>query len=94
MSSTSKNAADDKLRQSIRRFAEVHPAPAGIVLISGDINFAADLSDLRYRKKIRVILVHNINVAEPLILCANEHHSFAEMMKDLPQSRTKVSNIF
>ncbi|KAJ8931190.1 hypothetical protein NQ314_015932, partial [Rhamnusium bicolor] len=51
VSSTSKNAADEKLRQSLRRFAEVYPAPSGIVLISSDINFAADLSDLRYRKK-------------------------------------------
>ncbi|XP_018577487.1 meiosis regulator and mRNA stability factor 1 [Anoplophora glabripennis] len=92
VSSTSKNAADEKLRQSLRRFAEVHSAPSGIVLISGDINFAADLSDLRYRKKIRVILVHNVNVAEALILCANEHHSFTELMKNLPESRTKVNS--
>ncbi|CAG7709874.1 unnamed protein product [Allacma fusca] len=52
----SKNAADDKLRQAMRRFADVHTSimpkdstPATIILISGDINFASDLSDLRYR---------------------------------------------
>lgn len=54
----SKNAADDKLRQAMRRFADIScsnpmnssgPYPATIILISGDINFATDLSDLRYR---------------------------------------------
>lgn len=54
----SKNAADDKLRQAMRRFADIScanplnaswPHPATVVLISGDINFATDLSDLRYR---------------------------------------------
>jgi Protein of unknown function DUF88. len=49
VSSTCKNAADAKLRQSIRRFADIHAAPAAIILISGDVNFAADLSDLRHR---------------------------------------------
>ncbi|KAJ8946870.1 hypothetical protein NQ318_006780 [Aromia moschata] len=91
VSSMSKNAADEKLRQSLRRFAELHPPPSGIVLISGDINFAADLSDLRYKKKIRVILVHQVkNVASALILCANEHHSFMELLKDLPEYTVKV----
>lgn len=91
VSSTSKNAADDKLRQSLRRFGELHPAPACVVLISGDINFAADLSDLRYRKKVRVKLVHNVNAADALILCANEHFSFTDLMKDLPENRPRVS---
>nr|CAH7737791.1 unnamed protein product [Callosobruchus chinensis] len=91
VASTSKNAADEKLRQSLRRFGELHSAPAGVLLISGDINFAADLSDLRYRNKIRVILVHNVNVADALILCANEHHSFTELMKDIPANRAKVT---
>lgn len=90
MASTSKNAADEKLRQSLRRFAEIYPAPSSVVLISGDINFAADLSDLRYRKKIRVILVHNANVADALILCANEHYYYSTITEGLPKERTKV----
>ncbi|XP_060522951.1 meiosis regulator and mRNA stability factor 1 isoform X2 [Cylas formicarius] len=87
VSSSSKNAADEKLRQSLRRYAELHPAPSAVVLISGDVNFAGDLSDLRYRKKLRVILVHNVNVADALILCAHEHHSFAELTEHLPATR-------
>jgi hypothetical protein len=49
VASTCKNAADEKLRQSIRRFADIHGSPAAIILISGDTNFAADLNDLRHR---------------------------------------------
>lgn len=46
---TQKNAADEKLRQCMRRFGELHSVPAALLLISGDINFAADLSDFRHR---------------------------------------------
>ena len=31
----SKNTADDKIRQALRRFASEHPAPATVILISG-----------------------------------------------------------
>ncbi|XP_012256062.2 meiosis regulator and mRNA stability factor 1 isoform X2 [Athalia rosae] len=84
VASTCKNAADEKLRQSIRRFADIHGSPAAIILISGDINFAVDLSDLRHRKKIHVILLHKANTSEALILCANEHYDFIELMEPLP----------
>ena len=33
----SKNAADDKLRQNIRRFADIYSPPATIVLISSKL---------------------------------------------------------
>jgi hypothetical protein len=58
VASTCKNAADEKLRQSIRRFADIHGSPAAIIVISGDINFAADLNDLRHR--YRTISLSNI----------------------------------
>ena len=35
VSSFNKNAADDKLKQSIRKFADTYKTPAAIVLISG-----------------------------------------------------------
>lgn len=84
VAATCKNAADEKLKQSIRRFADTHGSPAAIILISGDIDFAADLSDLRYRKKIHVILLHNKSTSEALILCANEHYDFMDLMEPLP----------
>ena len=46
---SSKNAADEKLRHAMRRFADLHGFPAAIVLISSDIDFAPDLCDLRHR---------------------------------------------
>ncbi|XP_069692388.1 meiosis regulator and mRNA stability factor 1 isoform X2 [Periplaneta americana] len=92
VASTCKNAADEKLRQSIRRFADIHGSPAAIILISGDINFAADLNDLRHRKKIHVILLHNSTASEALILCASEHYNFASLMEDLPLRGTIKSN--
>ncbi|XP_011141552.1 meiosis regulator and mRNA stability factor 1 isoform X1 [Harpegnathos saltator] len=92
VSATCKNAADEKLKQSIRRFADIHGSPAAIILISGDINFAADLSDLRHRKRIHVILLHKKNTSEALILCANEHYDFTELMEPLP-SRTPAKGV-
>lgn len=84
VASTCKNAADEKLRQSIRRFADLHGSPACIILISGDINFAPDITDLRHRKKIHVILLHKRNTSEALILSANENYSFSALAEDLP----------
>lgn len=84
VSATCKNAAAEKLKQSIRRFADIHGSPAAIILISGDINFDADLSDLCHRKKIYVILLHKKNTSEALILCANEHYDFMELTESLP----------
>ncbi|KAF5282505.1 hypothetical protein FQR65_LT14275 [Abscondita terminalis] len=92
VSSISKNAADEKLRQSLRRFSELHKTPAAVALISGDVNFAADLSDLRYRKKIHVILLHNNNVADALILCANETYNFTSITERIP-SASKFKSI-
>ena len=36
INATSKNAADEKLKQHMRRFATVHSHPASILLISGN----------------------------------------------------------
>jgi len=38
INATAKNAADDKLRQSLRRFANTHTAPATVVLVSSSID--------------------------------------------------------
>lgn len=91
MQSTSKNAADEKLRLVMRRFADTYPAPAAVILISGDVNFASDLSDLRHRKKIHVILLHMENAADALIMCASEHYNYATLTQTLPLKEYKVS---
>ncbi|XP_025073854.1 meiosis regulator and mRNA stability factor 1 [Pogonomyrmex barbatus] len=94
VAATCKNAADEKLKQSIRRFGDIHGSPAAIILISGDVNFAADLSDLRHRKKIYVILLHKKNTSEALILCANEHYDFMELTEPLPSRPPPKGNEF
>ncbi|KAL4712272.1 hypothetical protein ACJJTC_004034 [Scirpophaga incertulas] len=83
---TQKNAADEKLRQCMRRFGELHSTPAALLLISGDINFAADLSDFRYRKNMEVILVHKQNTSSALIACASSHYLFNELIAHLPRN--------
>ena len=108
---TSKNAADDKLRQwydafycfyetlnfqivllicvfsfSIRRFTENVKLPCAVMLVSSDVNFAPDLSDLKNRKKVHVVLVHGPLASETLLLCANERFLYDEMLNCVPTS--------
>ncbi|XP_019905350.2 meiosis regulator and mRNA stability factor 1 isoform X5 [Esox lucius] len=85
INATAKNAADDKLRQSLRRFAETHTAPAQVVLVSSDVNFASELSDLRHRHGFRVILVHKSGqTSDALLQHATCHVAFEEIVADLP----------
>ena len=84
INATSKNAADDKLRQSLRRFAQTYSRPATVVLISGDGNFAMDLSDLRHRHNFQIICLHNHNAASSALLgFAHETHRFDLFSEDL-----------
>ena len=73
--SISKNAADEKLKQLIRKFADIHKSDCCIVLISDDVNFAGDLLSLRYRKLIHIILIHTSQVSRALLPCANEDYN-------------------
>ncbi|KAM5199012.1 meiosis regulator and mRNA stability factor 1 isoform 8-T8 [Hipposideros larvatus] len=84
INATAKNAADDKLRQSLRRFANTHVAPATVVLVSTDVNFALELSDLRHRHGFHIILVHKNQASEALLHHANELIRFEEFISDLP----------
>ncbi|KAG7277298.1 hypothetical protein CRUP_036967 [Coryphaenoides rupestris] len=87
INATAKNAADDKLRQSLRRFAETHAAPATVVLVSSDVNFASELSDLRHRHGFQVILVHGAHTSPALLQHAHRHVAFQEITADLPACR-------
>nr|KAF6490148.1 meiosis regulator and mRNA stability factor 1 [Molossus molossus] len=84
INATAKNAADDKLRQSLRRFANTHTAPATVVLVSTDVNFALELSDLRHRHGFHIILIHKNQASEALLHHANELIRFEEFISDLP----------
>ncbi|XP_061844228.1 meiosis regulator and mRNA stability factor 1 isoform X3 [Nerophis lumbriciformis] len=86
INATAKNAADDKLRQGLRRFAETHTAPATVVLVSSDVNFASELSDLRHRHGFQVILIHGNHTSQALLQHAHCHVAFQEITADLPPS--------
>lgn len=90
INATAKNAADDKLRQSLRRFAETHTAPATVVLVSSDVNFASELSDLRHRHGFQVILVHGNHASPALLQHANCHVAFQEIAADLPPRMVNI----
>ena len=83
VSAVAKNAADDKLRQSLRRFAHTYHPPCTVVLISGDVNFAADLKDLRHAHNITITLVHNIQTSDALKVFANNLVLFDDLLQDL-----------
>uniref|UniRef100_A0A8C8IXJ5 Meiosis regulator and mRNA stability factor 1 n=1 Tax=Oncorhynchus tshawytscha TaxID=74940 RepID=A0A8C8IXJ5_ONCTS len=94
INATAKNAADDKLRQSLRRFAETHTAPATVVLVSSDVNFASELSDLRHRHGFQVILVHKSGqTSDALLQHAHRHVAFEEMVADLPPRQALGFNL-
>ena len=78
-----KNAADDKLRQSLRRFAHTYPAPSTVVLISGDVNFSSELTDLRHVHNITIVLVHNRQASEALKVFANKLINFDDFLEDV-----------
>uniref|UniRef100_A0A9J7YDX9 Meiosis regulator and mRNA stability factor 1 n=1 Tax=Cyprinus carpio carpio TaxID=630221 RepID=A0A9J7YDX9_CYPCA len=84
INATAKNAADDKLRQSLRRFAETHAAPATVIVVSSDVNFASELSDLRHRHGFQVILVHKSQASSALLQHAHLRAAFEEFVSDLP----------
>ncbi|XP_051754000.1 meiosis regulator and mRNA stability factor 1 isoform X2 [Ctenopharyngodon idella] len=84
INATAKNAADDKLRQSLRRFADTHAAPATVIVVSSDVNFASELSDLRHRHGFQVFLVHKSQASSALLQHAHLHVPFEEFVSDLP----------
>ena len=53
----------------------------------GDVNFAPELSDLRYRHHLRVILIHRNQVTDALLSCAHERYSFPELFADVTDRR-------
>ena len=68
----------------MRRFPQSYPPPATVILVSGDINFAAELSDLRHRHNLHVICLHNAQAQGALLECAHEARRFDHFTADLP----------
>jgi len=84
VSAVAKNAADDKLRVSLRRFADTYDPPATVVMVTSDVNFSNDLHDLRHRHMFSVVLVHNSNASEALKYTAHTTVIFQDFVRDIP----------
>lgn len=67
----------------MRRFTDNIDQKCAIMLISSDVNFSLDLSDFKNRKKIHVILLHNVLVSETLLLCSNENFVFDDLFDEV-----------
>lgn len=90
VSAVAKNAADDKLRNAMRKFAHNFSPPATVVLISGDINFAGELSDLRDRHGFNIVLVHNAWTNDQLKAFAHKTYLWEEFVEDVEEKKEKV----
>ena len=77
-------ATCDKIKQLMRRFSDLHRDGSRIVLISGDMEFAADITDYKQRMCMSVILLHNSNASESLISAASQAHNFYDIISPLP----------
>ena len=86
VSSVAKNAADDKLKHNLRKFARTFPPPSTVVLVSGDVNFSSEMNDLRHVYNITTIIVHNKQASEALKVCAHTTICYKDFIKDVAQS--------
>ncbi|KAL1485435.1 hypothetical protein MTO96_031955 [Rhipicephalus appendiculatus] len=89
-----KNAADDKLRTVLRRFSDAHKLTSSrIVLISGDVDFATEIHEIRYTNLIEVVLIHNEQAKRALRDAANESISYKEFLADLSNCKTSAPKV-
>ncbi len=58
-------------------------------MVLGDVNFAAELSDLRFRCGFHVILLHGNAVSDALIACVTAHYNFDEIVQKTPDKVPK-----
>ena len=87
VNAVAKNAADDKLRQSLRRFAHTYPAPSTVVLVSSDVNFSSELNDLRHVHNMTIVLVHSRFTSDALKVFAQQLVSYEQFLEDVEGPR-------
>lgn len=93
VNAVAKNAADDKLRQSLRRFAHTYPAPSTVVLVSSDVNFSSELNDLRHVHNMTIVLVHSKFTSDALKVFAQTLVNYEHFLEDVEGPKgTQVGN--
>ena len=68
----------------MQKFGQTYHAPATVLLISGDVNFAPVLHDLRYTSNFQILLLHNVQASQNFIQFAHEAYRFDLFIADLP----------
>ncbi|CAN7937827.1 unnamed protein product [Ixodes hexagonus] len=93
VSSDRKNSADEKLRVKLRRFSDTYKLLGSkIVLITGDVDFASEVHEMRYHQLIHVVLIHNDQAKKALVDCANESIRYSSFVDSL-RPKTKVKTV-
>lgn len=93
ISSDRKNSADEKLRVKLRRFSDAYKLLGSkIVLITGDVDFASEVHEMRYHHLIHVVLIHNDQAKRILVDCANESIRYSSFVQSL-KPKTKVKTV-
>lgn len=92
VSSDKKNSADEKLRVKLRRFSDAYKLLGSkIVLITGDVDFASEVHEMRYHHLIHVVLIHNDQARKSLVECANESVRYSSFVQSLkPKAKAKT----
>ena len=81
-----KNASDEVLRQKMRLFADSNTQKCTMLLISGDVDFSADLHNFRHIKNHEILLMHNFYAKETLKSMANKCFYFNGFLKSIEGS--------
>ena len=72
---------DRQIQKDLQQFMMQHKTPATIVLISGDIDFIKDLSELRFHHRHYIVIIHNQQAKDQLLKTANECIPWEEFVK-------------
>ena len=52
-------------------------------LMSGDMDFAPDIADIKRRMRLSVILLHTNNCSQSLIAASTEHYNFQQILSNV-----------
>jgi hypothetical protein len=74
-------AVDRQIQKDLQQFMDLHKTPATLVLISGDIDFIKDLSELRFRHRHYIVIIHNPQAKDQLLKTANEFIPWEEFVE-------------
>eukprot|EP00800_Vazella_pourtalesii_P009473 TRINITY_DN237_c0_g1_i3.p1 TRINITY_DN237_c0_g1~~TRINITY_DN237_c0_g1_i3.p1 ORF type:complete len:462 (+),score=100.81 TRINITY_DN237_c0_g1_i3:192-1577(+) len=87
-----KNAADEKLKHYLHRFAQTYASPSTAVVLSGDVNFGPVISNLTGFYTLNTILIHNLQCSANLKEAAKKAILFDEFIQGIGPPRHITHN--